>query len=200
MRSSLRAASAALALSVLALLGACAESPTAPTSGPGGTAVGARPAATMPIAAARTVRGCEGVTIALSADETRLLDLHNETRRALGLAEFCADPTLTTAARAHSREMLEQGYFAHASFDGASFDVRIRALGFPARRALAENVAWGTGRMGEPDDVFDRFLASEEHRRNIVDPTLRRIGVGVAAGTYLGRDDARLYTVDFSTL
>jgi uncharacterized protein YkwD len=48
--------------------------------------------------------------------------------------------------------------------------------------------------------VFDRFVAGEEHRRNIVDPALRRIGVGVAAGTYLGRDDARLYTADFSSL
>ena len=207
-----RAAAAALMFGVLALLGACAESPTAPgapgvASAPGAPgavtdegAPGARPTAAMPSPVAAAVPGCDGAAVVLNAEEARTLALHNGTRRALGLAEFCVDAVLTAAARAHSREMLAKGYFSHDSFDGTSFDVRIRALGFPARRGLAENAAWGTGVMGEADDVFARFMASPSHHHNIVDPTLRRIGVGVAAGTYQGRTGARMYTVDFGTL
>ena len=195
-----RASAVAPALGLLALLGACVESPTDPGDANDAGAPSARPAVTIPAAAARAVHGCDGATVVLSADETRTLDLHNDTRRTLGLAEFCVDSTLTLAAREHSLEMLEKGYFSHDSFDGQSFDVRIHALGFPVGRGLAENVAWGTGWMGEADDVFARFMASESHHHNIVDPSLRRIGVGVAAGTYAGRDGARMYTVDFGTL
>jgi uncharacterized protein YkwD len=192
-----RAATAALALGALA---ACAESPVAPASTTDGGAPAAHPASSTIISATRTVLGCDGATIALNAEEARTLDLHGATRRALGLAEFCVDSMLTVAARAHSQEMLAKGFFSHDSFDGRSFDVRIRGLGYPASRGLAENVAWGTGIMGEADDVYARWMASDSHHHNIVDGSLRRIGVGVVVGTYVGRSGARMYTVDFGTL
>jgi uncharacterized protein YkwD len=198
MLPSIRAATAALAVVALGVLAACGESPVSPTATDAGAPT-ARPAPTASSAAARTVHGCDGATLLLSAEEMRTLDLHNATRRALGLDEFCADSLLTVAARAHSEEMLAKGYFSHDSFDGETFDARIRALGYPAHRALAENVAWGTDWMGEADDVYGRWMASETHRHNIVDGTLRRIGVGVAGGTYGGRSDARMYTVDFGS-
>ena len=202
---SFRAATAALTFGALTFLGACGESPTAPSASPASTFIdasarGTSPAPSTPAAASRTVLTCEGAPIALNAEEQRLLDLHDATRRTLGLATFCVDAILTIAARAHSQEMLDKGYFSHDSFDGQNFGVRIRALGFPTTRGLAENVAWGTSVMGEPDDVFARFMASESHHHNIVDGGLRRIGVGVVAGTYVGRTGARMYTVDFSSL
>lgn len=193
MLQSLRAAATALAL---CLVTACAESPMAP-----GAAAAGLPTSTA-LSAGETaflVAGCDGAAVALGADEKRTLDFHNTTRRSLGLSEFCVDSTLTVAARAHSQEMLAKGYFAHDSFDGRSFDVRIRALGYPVTRGLAENAAWGTGPMGEAVDVFGRWMASDVHHHNIVDGSLRRIGVGVAAGTYLSHAGARMYTVDFGT-
>lgn len=189
----LRAAMAAIALGALA---ACADGPLAPTWGADASLAATRTTSTDP---ALTVTGCDGTPVALSADERRTLDLHGETRRALGLPELCVDPTLTAAARAHSQEMMQRGFFSHDSFDGQSFDARIRSFGYPPLSGLAENVAWGTSSMGEASDVFGRWMRSEAHHHNIVDGSLRRIGVGVVAGTFMSHGGARMYTVDFGT-
>jgi uncharacterized protein YkwD len=41
-----------------------------------------------------TVRGCTGGNVSLSADEKRMLDLHNKTRAEHGFPKFCVHPAL----------------------------------------------------------------------------------------------------------
>ena len=59
------------------------------------------------------VRGCAGGNVSLSADGKWMLDLHNKTRAARGLPKFCVHPALQRAARAHSKEMIDEDYFKH---------------------------------------------------------------------------------------
>src|SRR5215213_6679498 len=58
---------------------------------------------------------CDGGNIQVSSAESRILQLHNQTRAAYGLPGLCVNPALTNAARSHSQEMLDKGYFAHNS-------------------------------------------------------------------------------------
>jgi uncharacterized protein YkwD len=184
-----RARATACALAI-ALATACDESPTAPAvDGASGELA----------LAALTVVGCDGAAVALSADEKRTLELHNETRRAHALPALCVHPLLTAAARAHSREMLALGFLSHDSFDGQPFHARIAGFGYTQPRALAENAGWGSAELGEADTIFARWMASDSHRPNILDGRLREVGIGVAAGTYRTYAGARVYTVDFGT-
>ena len=162
--------------------------PTTSTTSPTATAAGAN-----------AVVGCTGTTVSLTADEKRTLDLHNGTRAASGLAPFCVHPSLTAAARAHAQDMLTKGYFSHTSLDGRSFVTRVTNAGYTGWRALAENVAWGSGSYGAPDAIYRGWLNSAGHKANIMNGTLREIGIGVAAGTFKTYSGAKMYTVDFGT-
>lgn len=202
------------AIAALVALAACADSTTAPTSlEPAAIAAAKHPKPTPTPAptpapdtgtttaptTGTTVATCTGGTIVLSADEKRTLDLHNQQRASSGLVAFCVDATLTTAARAHSDEMLAKGYFAHESYDGETFDARLVRYGYTGWTALAENVAYGSGSLGAPDAIFSSWMNSAGHRANILNGSLRQIGIGARLGTYQGHSGTNMYTVDFGT-
>jgi uncharacterized protein YkwD len=144
-----------------------------------------------------SVVGCTGTAVALTADEKRTLDLHNQTRAANGLPPFCVHPALTAAARAHSKDMMAKGYFSHTSLDGSTFVTRVTRAGYTNWRALAENIAWGSGSYGAPDYIFQSWMNSAGHKANIMNAGLREIGIGVVAGTFKTYANAKMYTVDF---
>jgi uncharacterized protein YkwD len=121
-----------------------------------------------------------------------LLQAVNAARKAYGLRPLQLDPTLMHAAQAHSSDMLRRDYFAHGNFPGrmAAFHVSGRAAG--------ENLAWGSGPYGRPGEVVREWLASPEHRANLLAAAFSRIGIGLAQGTFLGTSDATVVTADFA--
>ena len=148
-----------------------------------------------------TVETCTGETIQLSDYEKRVLDLHNWSRADYGLQPLCVHPTLTQAARAHSQEMLDDGYFGHDSFDGETTDTRLEDFGYASEGysywAYGENIAWGKGDKSLPDDRFEEWMASPDHRPNILSEDFDEIGIGVRVGH--SYDDGTMYTTDFGT-
>ena len=125
-------------------------------------------------------------------NETALLRQMNVVRAQHGLGRLTFDPTLGRAARSHSRSMLASNVFAHGAFGS-------RMLQFGVRGSLAgENLAWGTGTSGTPQGVVAAWLASPEHRANLLRPSFTRVGVGALTGTFLGHQGARVITADFA--
>jgi uncharacterized protein YkwD len=57
------------------------------------------------------VAACGGGNANLSAEEKKMLDLHNRTRAERGLPKFCVHPNLQRAAR-HSKEMIARPFRA----------------------------------------------------------------------------------------
>jgi len=96
------------------------------------------------------------------------------------------------AAQAHSSDMLRHDYFAHGNFSGrmAAFHVSLTTAG--------ENLAWGSGPYGQACEVVQEWLASPEHRANLLAAGFSRIGIGLARGTFLGTGDATVVTADFA--
>jgi uncharacterized protein YkwD len=90
-------------------------------------------------APAATVRTCDGGVIEFTADEERVLRLHNQTRVSYGLTPLCVHPALTEAARVHSTAMVQQGYMWHGPV-GA----RLWNHGYHWR-TYGENIASGSG-------------------------------------------------------
>src|SRR5919204_3831845 len=114
--------------------------------------------------------------------EARMLELLNRERAAQGLVGLVSDDRLRDAARAHSEEMVRLRYFAHDSpVAGSPFD-RITRAG--ARfGAAGENLAFAP----TVDAAHRGLMNSPEHRKNILTPQFRRVGIGVVTAGSWGK-------------
>ena len=130
-----------------------------------------------------------------SSSESRVLVLLDHIRVQHGLPGFVASRALRGAAREHSADMLAHGYFAHNA-PGDPFDSRIRR--YLASPLVGENIAWGTGSYGTPAGLVSLWMHSPEHRHIILMPSLHRIGLGIATGSFQGSRDAVMATADFA--
>jgi uncharacterized protein YkwD len=130
-----------------------------------------------------------------SVMQSRVLVLFNQQRAARGLHALSADPDLVRAATSHSVDMLRRGYFAHDGPQGA-WDTRIRR--YVKSSMVAEILSYGSGSYATPGGMVTAWMRSPEHRRVILAPGLRLVGLGVATGTYRGQHGVALATADFS--
>jgi uncharacterized protein YkwD len=78
--------------------------------------------------------------------------------------------------------MLSRSYFAHKSPEGRSVRDRAENAGY-TWRAIGENIAEGQSSV---DEVMDTWMNSPGHRRNILDPAFKELGVGIALGKSRG--------------
>ena len=108
-----------------------------------------------------------------------LLEAVNRERAAHGLEPLRAQPLLERAAQAHADDMLARRFYGHASPEGAMASDRVRLAGYHAR-SVGENVARGQASVKE---VMEDWMASPEHRRNILGASFRDAGFGIAIGT-----------------
>ncbi|MBI2297624.1 MAG: CAP domain-containing protein, partial [Armatimonadetes bacterium] len=127
-------------------------------------------------------------SIGNAAVEERICELVNAERKQKDLGELVMDPALRTAARQHSREMVEEGYFSHTSPHAAWAHPSDRAYRAGYWEAyVAENIIYLAG--GPPlsdDEVAEEFvngahgwMLSSGHRHNILDGQYVETGVGV---------------------
>ncbi len=114
--------------------------------------------------------------------EQQVIDLTNQERAKQGLPALKANWQLSRVARYKSRDMRDKNYFSHTSPTyGSPFDM-MKAFNVSYRRA-AENIAAG---QRTPEQVVNGWMNSAGHRKNILDPNLRQIGVGYAEGGSYG--------------
>ena len=106
-----------------------------------------------------------------------MIALVNAERADAGCAPLVHDEGLATVARAHSADMRDRGYFDHTNPDGLDPFDRAEAAG--QTNARAENIASG---QADPAEVMDAWMNSTGHRANILNCSLRTLGIGVAEG------------------
>jgi uncharacterized protein YkwD len=137
------------------------------------------------------------------ARQATTLCLLNAERSARGLAALHIDRRLTRSALGHSRDMVENGYFAHESLSGATFDARIARTGWTRGRSrwgVGENLAWGSLSRAPARAIVSAWMDSPGHRRNILERRFRTIGIGIVDGApRAGVAEAATYTTDFGT-
>jgi uncharacterized protein YkwD len=139
----------------------------------------------------------------LSGLESSVLVDINAFRTRHGLARLRPSRPLAAAARAHSQQMAQDGYFAHTSADGAVFWRRLQTY-YPSASwrywAVGENLLWSAPAV-DGARALALWVASPEHLRNLLDPRWREIGVSAvhiagAPGIYHGLD-VTIVTTDF---
>lgn len=114
------------------------------------------------------------VSPSLAAEVVRLT---NVARVKHGCDPLRTDARLTTSARAHSLEMARHNRFTHDSPDGSSPWDRMERAGY--RAGAAENIGRGYTTAAE---AVRGWLASRDHRNNMLNCSYAAIGVGVVSG------------------
>ena len=119
------------------------------------------------------------------------------------LAPLRLSASLTTAAREHSQQMAQQGYFAHESADGSAFWKRIKRFYTSSPWhywSVGENLLWSSPDV-DAQGALQLWLNSPEHRANLLTPGWREIGVSAlhvdaAPGAFRGLG-VTIVTTDF---
>ena len=121
-----------------------------------------------------------------------VLDEINRVRAARGLDALQRDRRLTAAAQAHALDLLSRDAFEHG-------DVEARLRRFRARGPrFGENLAWGAGQLGTARALVAAWMRSRGHRTNLLRRGWRRVGIGVAVGTFSGHSGARVVAANFA--
>lgn len=162
----------------------------------GVTALGASVWDPDPVEAASggNARKCGGGTISLNANELRSFQLHNQSRKQNGVRQLCVHPSLQKAARAHSKDMIQRGYFSHdTKGSGRDPGQRLKAAGYDWR-TYGENIGYDSS----PDRMHNAWMNSSGHRKNILNGSFKEVGIGAVTGNYNG-GRTTMYTADFGS-
>ncbi|HEX7625512.1 MAG TPA: CAP domain-containing protein [Gaiellaceae bacterium] len=141
--------------------------------------------------------------VALTSLESGVLSQLNQIRAQYGLKPVQVSARLTASAQQHSNEMAADGYFEHTSADGTAFWKRIDhwySSGGYRYWSVGENLLWSSPDV-DPAHALQLWMASPEHRSNILAARWREIGVAAvhadsAPGTFGGLP-VTIITTDF---
>lgn len=137
---------------------------------------------------ARLRPGEEASSNGIAVDEGVPGQLNTTAKPAVAL-----NAALNTAARGHSRDMLNRNFFEHSNPDGETPFDRMTDAGYTFVRA-GENLAWKgtTAPLNEAQFVEDEHLqlfvdagiAGRGHRVTMLNENYREVGIGIVRGTF----------------
>lgn len=118
-----------------------------------------------------------------SAQKIEFLEMYcfdevNRQRKEHGLEPLVFSGQLLDVARNYSRRMAEEGFFAHIDPQGKTASDRVRAAKL-TWSAMGENLLNIRGYINPVPPAVERWMKSEAHSRNILDPEYQYSAVGV---------------------
>lgn len=126
-------------------------------------------------------RAQTGQAASSSADGPEVTLLSNEYRMSEGMGRLEMDPTLSKIAEDYAADMLHRDFFDHVTPDGQHLGDRL-ARGHAIYRAAGENIARG---QKDPESVMRAWMNSPGHRKNIMNPKYKKIGIGHAGDRWV---------------
>ena len=142
-----------------------------------------------------TARASEGRATASAAStsqkEQEMINYINRARSNAGLPSLSYCSQLTNAARAKSRDMIDNNYFAHTSPRYGGLGGLLGNFGISYRSA-GENLAMNSN--GSVSAAHSSLMNSSGHRANILGSNFSRVGVGIQVKS----DGSHYYTQLFT--
>jgi uncharacterized protein YkwD len=129
----------------------------------------------------------------LSRAERTLLTAINSQRAAAGVPPLRASVSLTSAATWQSQVLAGAGYLDHTSPDGSTLIDRLTRARWHGTTAGEDLAVAPT-----PSDAVSMWMASPGHRENLLRPSFRTVGLGLARGAWQG-STALYVTADFGS-
>lgn len=107
--------------------------------------------------------------------------LINSTRARHGLRPLRPSAALDRSASLRAKAIRRCGEFSHTPC-GRSFRSVYFAAGYSlATHDVAENLAWGQGRLASPASTVQMWLGSPAHRHALLGASWRKLGLAVLA-------------------
>lgn len=132
-----------------------------------------------------------GISASISAQD--LLNLTNQQRAAAGVGPLSLNAALSNAAAGKAEDMFTNNYWAHISPSGVTPWDFIRGAGYNYSYA-GENLARG---YTTTQDVISAWMASPEHRANVLSPNYTDVGFAIAQGNLTGDTGTILVVEEF---
>jgi uncharacterized protein YkwD len=166
------------------------------TPGPAGSgqAAGANLIAPTRVCANRTASGGK---VAMTRARHSMNCMVNYARRRKHLKRYRVRQQLAWSAGRKARDILRCG-FTHTAC-GRRFDFWIRKSGYLGEGgwATGENIAWGSGNLGNVRSIFIAWMKSKGHREAILSRRFTDLGSGVVRGRFEGLRGARIWVLHF---
>jgi uncharacterized protein YkwD len=148
-----------------------------------------RPVAYLPFVS----HASSGTAQSIGSVEEQVVRLTNARRAEAGCPPLTISDRLSSSARGHSRDMADNDFFNHIGSDGSTAFDRMARSGYRYTSA-AENIAAG---FADAESVVTAWTNSPGHRENMLNCSLREVGVGYAYGA--GSQYGHYWTQDFGT-
>lgn len=162
--------------------------------------------------ARRASTACENTELTPTSSDlaeirSATLCLVNRERVQHGLKPLRRNGHLQRSAEGNTASMIEDGYFGHYGPGGESPADRMKASGYiyssKIGYTIGENIAWGTLGLATPKAIVEAWMASPEHRANILSTSYTETGVGVLPalpGAVGNGEPGATYTQDFGVI
>lgn len=191
-----------LVLALVSLAGLAAV-PSAGAAGLSGQRVVSTPAATATatvstlIAPSTVCPGQTDLAAPASAQEKSMRCMTDFARANAGLAGLAESPVLAQSAAAKVEDVIRCDSFSHFAC-GREFTYWIEQGGYTSVPCwqVGENLAWGTGEYGTVRSIFRAWMASPEHRENILG-SYEEVGIDLRVGSLAGQDGAHVWAQHF---
>ncbi len=106
--------------------------------------------------------------------------LINQERAQQGLAPLAYNDKLALAAQRHAEDCAQRGYGGHVGSDGTKLRERLKRVGYTPKW-VNESWAWTHTPRQAVFMWLDETPPNDPHRRMLLSPKLKEVGVGVAA-------------------
>lgn len=140
----------------------------------------------VPVRGVSAAAEARSATPRLNAQMQRIVDLVNLRRKEAGLGAVTVNTTLISCAQQYSAVQAGQGAISHTGPDGSNPGQRLTRCGYNWR-SYGENLAAG---YVDADEVMAAWMQSPSHRKNILSPRLKEIGLGY---THRADDPSQYY-------
>lgn len=134
-----------------------------------------------------------GLSVNISAQD--LLNATNQKRQEAGVGALALNDQLTNAAAGKAQDMFASNYWAHVSPSGKTPWDFIKGAGYNYIYA-GENLARG---FTSTNDVINAWMASTDHRANLLSPHYQDVGFAVQEGSLTGDSDTVLVVQEFGS-
>jgi uncharacterized protein YkwD len=202
-RASLTALISIVALAALALAPAAIAAPEQ-RPGVGKSIVAAQPQevaqSSSLVAPTSECPGQNSLTAPADAQEQAMRCMVDYARSAVGLSPLSEALDLDASATAKAADVLSCDSFSHDAC-GRDFTYWMRAVGYIAPNACwhtGENLAWGAESYGTVRSIFQAWMRSPAHRRNILG-TYDQVGVSLQIGDLGGQPGIHVWAQHFGS-
>lgn len=155
---------------------------------------------TLAPAALPNLTACPGqtdLTASASTQKQALRCVVNATRTSFGVRALRASRRLDRAAALRAAAIRRCNQFSHSPCGQSFMGVFIRS-GYLGSGLVGENLAWGESPLGTARDAVTDWLASPEHRSNLLYRSWRDVGVAMLrAPALFGAHNVTLWVIDF---